>query len=62
LSGNGIIGLAVSDTSNNSLNHPNLGSSFLQYVGPREQNGLMLNELMAMLETFLIVPVPVMGF
>jgi hypothetical protein len=57
--GNGAIGLPVSDTSNNSnhpedvngssgdiLNDPNLGSSFLQYVEPGEQNGLMLNENM----------------
>uniref|UniRef100_A0A0A9CTU2 NAC domain-containing protein n=1 Tax=Arundo donax TaxID=35708 RepID=A0A0A9CTU2_ARUDO len=54
--GNGTIGLPVSDTSNNSnhsedvdgnsgdiLSDPNLGSNFLHYVEPGEQNGLMLN-------------------
>ncbi|RLM61958.1 NAC domain-containing protein 17-like [Panicum miliaceum] len=57
--GNGTIGLPVSDTSNNSnhsedvdgnsgdiLSDPNLGSNFLQYVEPGEQNSLMLNENM----------------
>ncbi|CAL5000351.1 unnamed protein product [Urochloa decumbens] len=57
--GNGTVGLPVSDTSNNSnhsedvdgnsgdiLSDPNLGSNFLQYVGPGEQNSLMLNENM----------------
>lgn len=55
--GNGTVGLPVSDTSNNSnhsedidgnsgdiLNDPNLGSNFLQYVEPGEQNSLMLNQ------------------
>ncbi|KAL6646384.1 hypothetical protein ACP70R_017992 [Stipagrostis hirtigluma subsp. patula] len=54
--GNGTIGFPVSDTSNNSnhsedadrssgdiLSDPNLGSNFLQYVQPREQNSMMLN-------------------
>ncbi|TVU50311.1 hypothetical protein EJB05_01678 [Eragrostis curvula] len=54
--GNGTIGLPVSDTSNNSnqsedvdgssgdiLSDPNLGSNFLQYLEPGEQNSLMFN-------------------
>ncbi|KAK3124146.1 hypothetical protein QOZ80_8AG0641130 [Eleusine coracana subsp. coracana] len=56
--GNGTIGLPVSDTSDNNnhsegidgssgdiLNDPNLGSNFLQYVEPGENN-VMLNENM----------------
>ncbi|XP_023157986.1 uncharacterized isoform X1 [Zea mays] len=54
--GNGTPSLPVSDTSNNSnhsedvdgnsgdiLSDPNLGSNFLQYAEPGEQNSLMLN-------------------
>ncbi|XP_062195056.1 NAC domain-containing protein 16-like [Phragmites australis] len=57
--GNGTIGLPVSDTSNNGnhsedadgnsgdiLSDPNLGSNFLQYIDPGEQNSIMLNENM----------------
>ncbi|XP_006660391.1 uncharacterized protein LOC102710047 [Oryza brachyantha] len=56
---NGTIALPVSDNSNNSnnsedvdgnpgdiLNDQNLGSNFLQYVDPVEQNGFVLNENM----------------
>ncbi|CAM0911588.1 unnamed protein product [Alopecurus aequalis] len=55
--GNGSVALPVSNTSNNSnhsedvegnsgdiLNDPNIGSNFLQYVHPGEQNSLMVNE------------------